>query len=165
MGDSSGPNPDHWKTTTGLLVLFAIIVAGPLVSYYLVSESLVIVATWLAGARALGLLSGYTTGASRATGTAGEFLKFLSGGVLVPLVGGIAGLLQRPQKITERYTYAGDQLVEKITETALASPFPLFQPLVILGSFLLVYGLLAIAGIILGARHRVENFVEIQMKV
>lgn len=43
---------------------------------------------WLAGAASLGLISGFTTGASAQTGAAAELLKFISGGILVPLVGG-----------------------------------------------------------------------------
>jgi hypothetical protein len=108
------------------------------------SEARLIVALWLSGAASLGLLSGYTTGVSTENGTASEFLKFISGGVFVPLLGAV-GVLVSSQRDTER------QSLEKVTE---ASAPAAFFPLAVLGGFLAFYSFFAMAGIILGVWHR-----------
>jgi len=48
---------------------------------------------WMAGAVALGLVSGFTTGLSKQPGSGTEFVKFLGAGILVPILGGLAALL------------------------------------------------------------------------
>ena len=146
------------------MLLGVIIVARPILLYDAFGlDGRTIIVVWLAGAGALGLLSGYTTGASEQTGTAGEFLKFLSGGVLVPLVGGIAALVRQPERTTERSTYVGDHVTEKITEVTLPSQAAHFHPLLVLGSFFVAYSVLAIIGIRLGVAHRAGG-ISIKMK-
>ena len=62
-----------WIATTILVLLGVTIVAPPILLYDAFGlDSRTIIVVWLAGAGALGLLSGYTTGASEQTGTAGE---------------------------------------------------------------------------------------------
>ena len=103
------------------------------------SDARVIVALWLSGAASLGLLSGYTTGASKEAGAASEFLKYLSGGVLIPLLGGAAGLVQGSETITKSY---------------LAGPQAVFHPIAVVGGFLIFYGLFAAVGIVIGIYSR-----------
>ena len=92
---------------------------------------------WMSGAGALGLLSGFTTGFSSRAGTGGEFLKFLGAGILVPLIGGAASLIARAQDVDAQLESA-----------------PSADPLIVLGSFFLVFGLVAIAGILSGVLFR-----------
>ena len=108
---------------------------------------------WLAGAAALGLLTGFTTGLSSHAGSGVEFVKFLGAGVLVPLVGGVSALIARPQQVTEKSVYTGTQLSEKITTTVTLSDAAI-HPLAVLGSFFLAFALVAIVGIIGGVLAR-----------
>jgi hypothetical protein len=114
---------------------------------------------WLTGAGAIGLLSGYTTGVSKQKGVTGEFMKFISGGILVPLVGGIATLMKEPVNNIERYSYTDNVLTEKITSTTLQSQNTHYDALVILGGFLLVYCFLATIGIYLGVKSQGEKII------
>jgi hypothetical protein len=143
-----------------LALVIASIVAGPLL--FVASDELMVIAMWFAGAAALGLLTGYTTGASEQPGTAGEFLKFLGAGILVPFIGGVASLLQRPQVTTESYTYVGTQVAQKLTEVKNLSGVGVFHPLSVLGGFFALYGLSAILGIVIGARHREKGVASIK---
>lgn len=143
-------------TATKITIAIALLMVAVPGILYLVrpASAAFIVAVWLSGAAGLGLLSGYTTGASTQTGIAGEFLKFVSGGVLMPLVGGIATILRQPQTTIERSTYVGERLTEKTTEIAFASQLAHLYPLGILGGFVLLYSVFAIVGIRLGVVHR-----------
>lgn len=114
----------------------------------------VIVTAWLGGAAALGVLSGFTTGASDHTGTASEFLKFLSGGVVVPLLGGLGAMIGQAQKTTESFVYDGENVLKHVTEAGLDSVTASLYPLGVFGGFLLAYSLSAVLGIILGAKFR-----------
>jgi len=102
---------------------------------------------WMAGAGAIGLLSGFTTGLSEKAGTAGEFLKFIGTGVLVPLIGAIAALMARAQDVA-----------------ADLESSPSADPLVVLGSFFLVFGVLGILGIVAGALLRRGGLPPIMMR-
>ena len=112
------------------------------------------IALWIVGAAALGLLSGFVTGASEQQGAGAEFLRFLSGGILVPLLGAISSLIQLPQKTTEHFSYSADQITQKITETTIPLPGGYVQPLSIVGTFMLAYSLFAIVGIVVGIHRR-----------
>ena len=118
---------------------------------------------WLAGAAALGLLTGFTTGLSSHAGSGIEFVKFLGAGILVPLVGGASALIARPQQVTEKSTYSGTQLVEKVTTTVTSSDAAI-HPLTILGSFFLVFAAIAILGILGGVLARSAGLPEIKLK-
>ena len=108
---------------------------------------------WLAGAGALGLVSGFTTGLSTKVEAGAEFVKFLGAGILIPLVGGVAALLARPTQVTETSTSSGTQVIQKVTTTVTSSE-GLLHPLTVLGSFFVVFSLLAILGIIGGVLLR-----------
>ena len=125
--------------TIVLLVTLGVIGAVPVVSWFLFeSDESHILAVWLAGAAGLGMLCGYTTGASEHTGAGTELIKFLGAGILVPLLAGIATLLQRPQKTAETYTYTpSDQVATKVVDTTFPAESALSHPLLILGSFFL----------------------------
>lgn len=143
-----------------LFGLFVVVVVSlPLTRLLSDSPVLFVLAMWLVGAGALGLLSGFTTGASSQAGTAAEFLKFLSGGIVVPILGAVAALLQQRQKTVESFTYTGDQITEKVTEVTIPSQFAEFHPLWVLGSFLFAYGFLAVLGIVLGVSCRNKKFM------
>jgi hypothetical protein len=114
---------------------------------------------WVAGATVLGLLTGLTTGLSKATGTAEKYLGFLSAGILVPLIGGIAVLLQTGQTVTERYTYSGDQLTRKVTTTMPEQPSFLLHPIAVLGLFFAAYSCAAVVGILAGIVLKKSGYV------
>jgi ribose/xylose/arabinose/galactoside ABC-type transport system permease subunit len=119
---------------------------------------------WMAGAGALGMVSGLTTGLSTEKGSGQAFVTFLGTGLLVPILGGVAAFLGQTEKVTEESTYANDQLVKKITETVTSfSDGPLLHPLAVLGSFFLAFGVLAILGIIGGALLRKSRLIEIML--
>ena len=113
---------------------------------------------WLAGAGALGLVTGFTTGLSENPGSGMEFVKFLGAGILVPLVGGVSALLARSQRVTENSTYADAQVVEKVTETVTSSD-AMLHPLTVLGSFFVMFALVAILAIIGGLLLRKAGIV------
>jgi hypothetical protein len=105
---------------------------------------------WVLGGGILGLLSGFVTGASNQPGTAGQFLAFISGGVLVPLFGGAVALMQFRQGTMESYTYSGEQVLTKTTQIQLPANIEHVHPIWVLGSFFIAYGLGAILGILAG---------------
>jgi hypothetical protein len=106
---------------------------------------------WLAGAGGLGLVSGFTTGNSAQTGTASEFLKFLSAGIVVPMVAGAVTLLEFRTGTTETWTYAGEKTTSHTTSITLPEGYEHFHPLWVLGGFFLMYGIAAVIGAVLGA--------------
>jgi hypothetical protein len=124
-------------------------------------EEHLLAALWFSGAVALGFISGYTTGASKYVAISSEFLKFLSGGVLVPLFGGAAGLIQGPEKVIESYRYVDDQLIKKVVETS--GPLHAMHPLAVLGGFLVFYGFFAVVGILVGVYHRTKRDISISI--
>jgi len=140
------------------LVIALVIIAVPIVfSIIPVASASRLLSIWLAGAAALGLLSGFTTGASKQPGISGEFIKFLSGGILVPLTAAIATALKGPATTTETYEYLGELVAKKVTEVTTPPQMDLLSPLSVLGSFFVVYSLLAILGILLGASQKKKS--------
>ena len=105
---------------------------------------------WMAGAGALGLVSGFTTGLSTDAAGKTEFMKFLVAGVSVPLLGGVAALMGKTQEVTENSTYSSTQLVEKTTKTVTSLSDGSLHPLAVVGSFFLMFGVVAILGIVSG---------------
>jgi hypothetical protein len=119
---------------------------------------------WTAGGAALGLLSGFVTGASEEQGSGAEFLRFLSGAIVLPLLGALPTLLEGPERVTERYVYAGDQVAEKVVETRLIEATGYVAPLHIIGTFLVAYSIMAIIGIVVGADARKSNRIVIRYR-
>jgi hypothetical protein len=113
---------------------------------------------WMAGAAALGLLTGFTTGASADLGSGKEYVKFVGTGILVPIFGAVGTLLERTQKVTENSTYSGAQLVEKITTTLTPLAEGSLTPLTALGSFFVAFALFALLGIVGGVLLRIGGF-------
>lgn len=109
---------------------------------------------WITGAAALGLVSGLTTGLSENPGSGTSFMTFLGAGLLVPIIGGVAALLEQTVEVTEKSTYLSDQLVEKTTMTVTSFSDGSVHPLAVLGSFFLVFGVVAVLGIVGGALLR-----------
>lgn len=147
----------------GRIIAIVIVVLLPLVTLVMllilpIQETAKITVLWLAGGAALGFLSGFTTGASEQTGTAAEFLKFLSAGVLVPLIGGVTALLRAPQ-ITKETTTSTAGVTEKVITTGPSTEGILLHPLSVLGSFFLVYSLFAVLGIGVGMFTREKGHV------
>jgi len=143
----------------GILGVLMLILSLPAACSYRASglDGRTIAYAWIGGAGALGLLSGYTTGNSNQPGTASEFLKFLSGGVLVPLVGGIVAVVQQPHKTTETTTYTGDHVTQQVTETTFSSPSAHLYPLGLLAGFFIAYSMFAIVGVLLGVENRARG--------
>lgn len=159
--------PEESGTITVILVAaFILAVVSAILTASIVAspDTRHLITLWLSAAGALGLLSGYTTGASDENGTASEFLKFLSGGLLVPLFGGVAGLVSGSEKVTESYRYVDGQLVEKVTDTQGALQTIASHPMAVLGGFIVFYSVFAAAGIVLGIHHRSKG-VKIEMTV
>ena len=127
MANDRKPIPKYYIWVC--LIVF-VILCGLLGLIYSSTGDLRNISLWLAGAGALGLLSGYTTGASSQVGAASEFLKFVSGGILLPLFGGIATTLSNES---------------------------IFYSLEIIGGFLFFYSLFAIIGLIVGAKSRTDG--------
>ena len=137
MANDRKPIPKYYIWVC--LIVF-VILCGLLGLIYSSTGDLRNISLWLAGAGALGLLSGHTTGASSQVGAASEFLKFVSGGILLPLFGGIATLLSG----------SGD------TANTLSNE-SIFYSLEIIGGFLFFYSLFAIIGLIVGAKSRTDG--------
>ena len=145
-----------------LVLLIGLIVLIKVADWTATNALLAIV--WAAGAAAFGLLSGYTTGASKQPGTAAEFLKFLGAGIIVPLIGGIVSLVQRPQTVTENYKYyPGGTLTESKTTATTYPETGFLHPLFVFALFLCVYGLFSVLGIMLGSRHRQSDVTQINI--
>jgi len=160
--DQTSPEPPRKTTTLLVLLALGVGVAG---IWGAVSASEggagAAAAVWLAGAAGLGLVTGYTTGASNRDGTVADYLTFLSGGVLVPLLGAAAGLTQSTETMSETYTYYDDtmQVATKVTETVHQTAHGYLYPVVVIGGFLAAYSALAIGGLLIGAYHRGNGFV------
>jgi hypothetical protein len=97
--------------------------------------------TWFGGAMALGLLSGFTTGASQETGAGTELMKFLAGAIIAPLLGSVVSL----------------------TSPTSTAPTPTIHPMWALGAFFLGFGSAAMLGILIGMLFR-EKKLEIKQK-
>jgi hypothetical protein len=108
---------------------------------------------WVLGAGALGLMAGLVTGASTQTGIGGQFLTFVSGGILVPLFGGIVALMQFRQGSQEAYTYVGEKIATKTTSVVVPGVEHL-HPIWVLGAFFVLYGCGAVVGIVGGMALR-----------
>jgi hypothetical protein len=117
---------------------------------------------WMAGAAALGLLSGFSTGVSTEAGSGKEFVKFLGTGILVPILGGVGILLERTQEVTENSTYSGTQLVERTTTTVTSATEGSLPALAVLGSFFVAFALLALLGIVGGVLLRKSGAIEVR---
>jgi hypothetical protein len=116
-----------------------------------------LVVVWIAGAGALGLLTGYSTGVSETSGTTTEFLKLIGPGVVIPVLAGIATVVNQPKTTTETFVYVGSQVSSKTTAVTLSSEFAHLHPLALFASFFLFYSTLAVAGILLGVSDREEG--------
>jgi len=114
---------------------------------------------WVAGAAALGLITGFTTGISEQAGSGEEFVKFIGAGILVPLLGGVASLLVHKQVVTEKSEYTGTQLTLKTTTTETPTPDDMLHPIAVLGSFFAAFGVLAVIGLIAGMLLRLGGWV------
>ena len=117
---------------------------------------------WLAGAMALGLAVGLTTGMSTSAGISAEFIKFVSAGVVIPVLGGIGAFLARREEVVERFRYEEAQLVEQSTITATVFTDELLHPFAVLGLFFAGFGLCAVVGIAVGRLLR-EAGIEIKL--
>jgi hypothetical protein len=123
----------------GALLVSVVLLAG---SCALVDSSTTSIGSvWFAGAGVLGLLSGFTTGASSETGAGSELLKFVAGAIIAPLLGSVVSL------------------------TSVASPAPAtaIHPMWALGTFFVGFGLAAVLGVLFGMLLR-EKGHEIKMK-
>ena len=105
---------------------------------------------WVAGAAALGLVTGFTTGISEQAGSGQEFVKFIGAGILVLLLGGVATLLVNKEVVTEKFDYSGTQLMLKTTTTETPISDGFLHPIAVLGSFFTVFAVLAVVGIFAG---------------
>ena len=105
---------------------------------------------WVAGAAALGLVTGFTTGNSQKEGSGQEFVKFVGTGILVPLVGGVATLLVNKQVVTEKSDYSGTLLTLKTTTTETPTSDGFLHPIAVLGSFFAVFAVTAVVGLFAG---------------
>ena len=118
---------------------------------------------WLAGAAAIGFLSGFTTGASTNAGSGMEFVKFIGTGILIPILGGAGTLYIGEKAYTEKNVYSSsDNLIEQTTNTATSFPNALLHPLAVMGLFFAVFALLAVIGIVAGAALREAKLIEIK---
>lgn len=126
------------KRELGLLGAYAVIAVIALVIADRASDTdtAPILTMWLLGAAALGLVSGFTTGASKLAGAGAQLIGFISGGVIVPILGGVVALVQQP-------------------EASTATPAKL-HPLWVAGSFFAAYSIFAIIGIAVGIRRRAD---------
>jgi hypothetical protein len=113
---------------------------------------------WVVGAGALGLMTGLVTGASNQAGIGGQLLTFVSGGILVPLFGGVVALMQFRQGTREEYTYAGEHVATKTTSVFFPTGVEPLHPIWVLGAFFALYGSAAILGILLGVLLRESGF-------
>jgi hypothetical protein len=141
--------------TLGIAALVILIVL--VVTYLSASSVPPILGMWLLGAAALGLVSGFISGASEKEGTAEHALGFLSAGVVVPILVGIAALLRAPQTTTEQTTYDGEHITKKVVDIVNKTEVTELHPLWVVGSFFVVFGLSTIVGIALGVRRRNET--------
>ena len=114
---------------------------------------------WLAGAAALGLLTGFATGLSGESGSGKQFVAFVGTGILVPILGGVGAVLVRSERVTEKSTYAGNQLVEKTTETIPAEGS--LDPMAVVGSFFVLFALFGALGLIGGALLKKAGVIQI----
>ena len=117
---------------------------------------------WVAGAAALGLLAGFTTGLSQQTGVGLEFVKFLGAGLVIPLVGAVAVILNKTQSATETYSYSGTNLDKKVTLTQTEFPDKLSHPLAILGLFFSAFAIFAVVGVIAGSLLKKAGVIEVK---
>ena len=144
---------DKGKTTTGVFVLgLGFLVA----SLFLIG---VIPASpgkyWLAGAAGFGLLAGFVSGASEQAGTSLELTKLLGAGLIVPIIGGIGGLVDKTQTVIETMQYDGEQLIGKTTSTIITLEEGRMPPAEMMGGFLFVFCVGAMFGMFGGIKIRV----------
>lgn len=97
--------------------------------------------TWFAGAVLLGLLSGFTTGASAETGAGTELMKFLSGAIIAPLLASAVSL----------------------TSPTSPAPTPTIHPMWAIGAFFIGFASAAMLGIQIGMLFRKKD-LEIMQK-
>lgn len=105
---------------------------------------------WIAGAMALGFAVGLTTGMSATAGASAEFIKFVSAGVVVPVLGGIGAFLTSREEVLESFRYEEAELVEHSKTTVTAFPDELLHPFSVLGLFFAGFALCAVVGITVG---------------
>ena len=152
-----------WQLTGGI----GLLVVGAAIVFYLAGWTVRVAVDeppgplWIAGAAALGLLSGFATGLSKDPGSGKGFVTFVGTGILVPILGGVGALLERTQQMTERSAYSGTQLVVKTTKTVTLPSDGLPHPLAVLGSFFVAFALLAVLGLIAGVLLRKGGAIEL----
>jgi hypothetical protein len=118
---------------------------------------------WIAGAAALGLVSGLITGLSKQPGSGQAFVTFVGAGILVPILGGVATLLVNTQVVTEKSKYSDTLLIEKSTETVTPHSDGFLHPLAVLGSFFIAFALLAVLGVVGGVLLRDSGALEVKL--
>ena len=156
MGNNKGPN---WHIVIGITVGALAFLAVVLVLAGVLGPSNDAARLWTAGAMGLGLSVGLTTGLSKQEGSSREFMKFVSAGVVVPILGAIGAFLVKNEEVSELSTYEGTQLVEKTTTTVTSFSNDLLQPFAILGLFFGAFALLAVVGITSGILLRRAGIV------
>ena len=118
----------------------------------------------MGGAAAIGLLTGFATGASKKAGSTGEFVTMVGTGILVPILAGLSEFLGKTQKTTEYSTYLESHLVEKTTTIVNQPSSGSISTMAALGSFFLAFSLLAVIGLIGGSLLRKGESVELPFK-
>jgi hypothetical protein len=147
----------------GLLAITVILIGLIGIGAFRSAEALQPGRFWIAGAAAIGLLAGLTTGLSKQTGSGVELLKFLGAGLLVPLLGGVVALLEKSETVTEKTTYTGTLVSEKSTSTVTAFPEGIEHPLGTVGSFFAAFAIAACLGLVAGACLREEDVIDINV--
>jgi hypothetical protein len=113
---------------------------------------------WLLGAGAVGLISGFTTGTSKQTGMGTEFMKFLSVGIITPMIAGAVTLLEFRKGTIETWTFEGEKMTGHSTGVSIPAGYEHFHPIWVLGGFFLMYGFFAVVGAVLGIALRKAGF-------
>jgi hypothetical protein len=156
---------DSVKARSGILLLSVGVSAIIWLAWPLSLSGSDLLRFWLAGGGALGLLTGYTTGLSKETGSGIEFVKFLSAGLVVPIIGALAALLSTTETVTiSEYSGSGAQPLKKITETVASLSDASLHPAAALGSFFAVFGLFAVLGLTAGALFREGNVITLPLR-
>jgi hypothetical protein len=155
MGTRAPGSPRTWGIFFLVVFVVLVVVQG---GWGLTFHDQLAARLWGAGAAGLGLLSGFSTGATTELSSKTEFVKYLGAGVLVPLIGGLGALVDKAEKVTEKSVYVGTTLVEKTT-TTLSEPLAgSLHPLAVLGSFFGLFAIFAILGIVVGVLLKKEGF-------
>jgi hypothetical protein len=139
-----------------LLVVYVVLLVGALAVAYLIlrSPTAIVLTIWVMSAAALGLLSGFSTGASQNVSPRLQVVTLLSTGIIVPILGGIVALLEQPETTTETNTYSGEYLIKKVTEITVPNQATELHPIWVAGSFFAAYCIAAMIGSAVGGGGR-----------